>query len=111
VYVWRHASGVLYVGATGLHPAARTALHLHHPDPDVGRVRARYPELAGDAIDVVAVAVPPGVSRRDVKACLIGILAQAGRLSAAYVGDAPVSREWPESVHEATSAALSVLSP
>lgn len=32
--------GVVYVGATGQPPALRTWLHLHDPDPNIGRVGA-----------------------------------------------------------------------
>src|SRR4051812_44484179 len=38
--------GVVYVGATGLHPAARAWLHLHDPDPEVGRAAALHPDAA-----------------------------------------------------------------
>ena len=33
VYAWWAGDGVLYVGATALHPETRTPLHLHHDDP------------------------------------------------------------------------------
>ena len=44
VYAWVARDGVVYVGATALHPATRTWLHLHDEDPDVGRMRARFPD-------------------------------------------------------------------
>ena len=46
IYAWLRVGAerpVVYVGATGLHPATRAWLHLHHEDPDVGRVAAAYP--------------------------------------------------------------------
>ena len=48
-------AGVVYVGATTLHPATRTWLHLHDENPEIGRMRARYAELANEELDVVAV--------------------------------------------------------
>ena len=60
VYAWTGAEGVVYVGATGLHPATRTWLHLHDEDPNVGRMRARYPQLASEELDVIAVQLPAG---------------------------------------------------
>ena len=47
VYAWLARDGVVYVGATALHPETRTWLHLHHEDPEIGRMRARFAELAG----------------------------------------------------------------
>ena len=57
VYAWLAHDGVVYVGATALHPATRTWLHLHHDDPEIGRMRARFGELAAEELDVVAVAL------------------------------------------------------
>jgi hypothetical protein len=53
VYLWLrpdHRQRVIYVGATGLPPAVRTWLHLHHEDPEIGRVASGYP-AAGGALD------------------------------------------------------------
>ena len=58
VYAWLAPDGVVYVGATALHPETRTWLHLHHDDPGVGRMRARFPELANEEFDVLAVELP-----------------------------------------------------
>ena len=58
VYAWLARDGVVYVGATALHPETRTWLHLHHDDPEVGRMRARFPELANEEFDVLAVELP-----------------------------------------------------
>ena len=43
VYAWLASDGVVYVGATALHPETRTWLHLHDEDPKIGRMRARFP--------------------------------------------------------------------
>lgn len=76
VYVWRTAEGeVAYVGATGMPPKVRAWLHLHHDDPNVGRIRARHPEVTHDRVEVVAFEVADGISRQHVKAALTAILA------------------------------------
>ena len=67
VYAWIGPAGVVYVGATTLHPATRTWLHLHDEKPEVGRMRARYPELANEELDVVAVALADDVDRQQVR--------------------------------------------
>lgn len=93
IYAWRRVAGdrrVIYVGATGLPPAVRAWLHLHDADPDVGRVAARYPAAADEPLDVVGVRVPDGSARQELKAVAVARLAEAGLLSADYVGDAPV---------------------
>jgi hypothetical protein len=95
VYAWLRADGdrrVVYVGATGLPPQARAWLHLHDPDPDVGRIAARYPASSGEPLDVVAVRLPDHVSRQEAKLALTARLAEAGFLSESYVGDPPVDR-------------------
>jgi hypothetical protein len=92
VYAWLQVDTdrpVVYVGATGLQPGTRTWLHLHDPDPDVGRIAARYPEAMKEPLDVVAVLVPDGVSRQDTKIALTARLAEVGLLSERYVGDPP----------------------
>jgi hypothetical protein len=106
VYVWCRVDGdrrVVYVGATGLHPATRTWLHLHDPDPAVGRVSALLPSAATDPLDVVAMRVPPEGSRPQTKAAVIARLGQEGLLSDDYVGDAPptLSDACPASIRSA----------
>ena len=64
VYAWLGAEGVVYVGATGLHPATRTWLHLTDEDPNVGRVRARYPGWDAEELDVVALRLPDEEDRQ-----------------------------------------------
>jgi hypothetical protein len=93
VYVWvkpaERARPVIYVGGTGLAPAVRTWLHLHDPDPDVGRIAARDAELARQPLDVLAFRVPEPLRRGPVKAEVTRRLHGAGMLSERYVGDPP----------------------
>jgi hypothetical protein len=90
VYAWVGADGVVYVGATALHPATRTWLHLHDDDPNIGRMRARYPEVAKEDLDVVAVPLPPEVDRQRVRHGAVALLAERGLLSARHVCDPPL---------------------
>jgi hypothetical protein len=93
VYTWVRVDGdrrVVYVGATGLQPETRTWLHLHDPDPDIGRIATRYPAALDEPLDVLAVQLPEGVSRQEAKIALTARLAEAGFLSERYVGDSPV---------------------
>jgi hypothetical protein len=87
VYAWLARDGVVYVGATALHPETRTWLHLHHEDPEIGRMRARFAELAGEELDVVAVELPDGVDRQQVRHGAVAQLAESGRLSGRHVCD------------------------
>jgi hypothetical protein len=87
VYAWLARDGVVYVGATALHPETRTWLHLHHADPEIGRRRARFAELAGEELDVVAVELPDGVDRQQVRHGAVAQLAERGRLSGRHVCD------------------------
>lgn len=83
---------VVYVGATRLHPALRTWLHLNHDDPEVGRVAAHYPSSGGrldTPFDVLAFEVPAEASRSEVKTCLISRLSSRGLLAPTYIGDPP----------------------
>jgi hypothetical protein len=93
VYVWVTVNNqqrpVVYVGATGLPPAVRTWLHLHDSDPDVGRIAARYCEVAREDLDVLAFRVPGELSRRRVKAAVIQRLHHQGLLAEKYIGDLP----------------------
>src|SRR5690349_16170793 len=102
VYVWvkagRQPRPVVYVGATGLPPAVRTWLHLHDSDPDVGRVAARYRDLAREDLDVLAFAVPDGLSRQLVKAALVREVEREGLMAEDYVGDASDPHALPDEV-------------
>jgi hypothetical protein len=92
VYAWVGASGVVYVGATGLAPATRTWLHLHDEDPNVGRLRARYPHSATEELDVIALRLPDGVDRQEVKHAVVTRLGERGLLSERHVCDPPAAR-------------------
>ncbi len=92
MYAWLRANGdraVVYVGATGMHPATRAWLHLHDLNPDIGRVAARYPESSSEPLDVIAVRLPGDVQRQEVKQAVIDRLAGHQLLSDGYVGDPP----------------------
>lgn len=90
VYAWIAGDGVVYVGATGLHPETRTWLHLHDGDPDVGRMRARFPELANDDFDVLALSLPAEVDRQQVRHGAVSELTQRKLLSPRQVCDPPL---------------------
>jgi hypothetical protein len=92
VYAWIDRAGdaeVVYVGATGLHPATRAWLHLHDPDPDVGRIAARFGREAVPPLDVLAMRVPEGIARADVRDALAARLADEGLLPPRAVADWP----------------------
>lgn len=72
-----------------MHPATRAWLHLHDPDPEVGRILARYPAAKTDSLDVLCLRLPPEVSRAEAKLSLIACLSRRGLLSEHYVGDSP----------------------
>ena len=94
VYAWLRGTGdrrAVYVGATGLQPGTRVWLHLHDPDPDIGRVAALYPAALHEPLEVVAVRAPEGVPRSEAKALAIARLAEAGFLSEHYAGDPPLT--------------------
>jgi hypothetical protein len=94
IYAWLRPGSeqpVVYVGATGLHPATRAWLHLHHDDPEIGRVAAGYADVAADDLDVVAVRVPDDLDRQHAKRAAIAALAARGFLSERYFGEAPES--------------------
>jgi hypothetical protein len=87
---------VIYVGGTGLAPATRVWLHLHHDNPEIGRIKSAYPAAGGDlgdALDVHALRMPDGVTRRAVRDAVIGRLAEAGVLSPHYCGFPPVEAD------------------
>ena len=88
VYVWIDQTGlVVYVGATGLDPHTRVWLHLHDPDPEVGRMAARFGRLADSELGVLAMSVPDGVSRADVRDALGVLLADEGLLAEDAITD------------------------
>ena len=89
VYAWIASDGVVYVGATEVHPETRTWLHLHDDDPNVGRMRARFPGLAGEDLDVLALELPAGVDRQQVRHGAVAQLAERGALSDRQVCDPP----------------------
>jgi hypothetical protein len=93
VYAWASADGVVYVGATGLHPATRTWLHLHDEDPNVGRMRARYPQLASEELDVIAHELPADVDRQQVRHGAVKAFDARGLLSERHVCDPPLAAE------------------
>ena len=90
VYAWLARDGVVYVGATALHPETRTWLHLHHEDPEIGRMRARFAELAAEELDIVAVELPEGVDRQQVRHGAVTALSEHGLLSDRHVCDPPL---------------------
>ena len=93
VYAWLARDGVVYVGATTLHPETRTWLHLHHDDPQIGRMRARFDQLAAEELDVVAVELADGVDRQRVRHGAVTLLAERGLLSGRQVCDPPMLAE------------------
>lgn len=96
VYVWVRSEDdrrVIYVGATGMHPETRVWLHLHHEDPEVGRVLARYPDANRERLEVFAFRVPESISRQTVRAAVTARLNQDHLLSKKYCGDPPAEVE------------------
>ena len=88
VYVWLDdAGGVVYIGATGLDPRTRAWLHLHHPDPEIGRLRARFARHDTGELEVLAMRVPPGVARADVRDALGARLADEGLFAEGAITD------------------------
>ena len=93
VYAWVARDGVVYVGATALDPETRTWLHLHHEDPQIGRMRARFDSLAEEELDVVALQLDGGVDRQRVRHGAVRLLESRGLLSQRHVCDAPLEAE------------------
>ena len=93
VYAWLAHDGVVYVGATTLHPATRTWLHLHHDDPDIGRMAARYPGVRQTDLDVLALPLADDVDRQHVRHGAVTLLAERGLLSEHHVCDPPLPAE------------------
>jgi hypothetical protein len=88
VYAWIDEAGhVVYVGATGLDPRMRVWLHLHDPDPDVGRMSAGFGRLSATQLDVLAMSVPEEISRADVRDALGERLAVEGLLAEDAITD------------------------
>jgi len=88
VYTWVDADGaVVYVGATGLDPQTRVWLHLHDPDPDVGRMSARYERLGDAALEILAMRVPGELSRAEVRDVLGVRLREEGLLGEDAITD------------------------
>ena len=90
VYAWLAHDGVVYVGATVLHPETRTWLHLHHDDPQIGRMRAHFEGLAAEELDVLAIELPDDVDRQQVRHGAVTELGARGLLSARQVCDPPL---------------------
>ena len=80
LYVWVDTAdgAIAYVGATGFDPELRAHLHLTSDNPDHGRVRASVPRFQERDFDVLAFKLPDNVSRSEVKAALVGQLAEGG---------------------------------
>lgn len=77
LYVWLTSAEplrVVYVGATWLPPAVRTFLHLHDPDPNVGRIRAQHPELTRGSVSVRAFRLDAALDRPTVRSMVVGLL-------------------------------------
>ena len=71
VYAWIKPNGdVFYVGATGLPIETRTWLHLNSEEPQIGRVRANYPDALVDRVDVRAWKLPTGSDRQLIRTLL-----------------------------------------
>ena len=88
VYTWIDADGaVVYVGATGLDPRTRVWLHLHDPDPEVGRMSARFEGLGGAQLEVLSMRVPDELSRAEVRDVLGERLREEGLLGEDAITD------------------------
>ena len=105
VYAWVAHDGVVYVGATALHPETRTWLHLHHDDPQIGRIRARFEGLDSEELDVVAFELPDDIDRQQVRHGAVTELGARGLLSERQVCDAPLQAA-PSPVTERFVAAI-----
>jgi hypothetical protein len=88
VYTWIDADGaVVYVGATGLDPRTRVWLHLHDPDPELGRMSARFERLGDVPLEVLAMRVPDELSRAEVRDVLGERLRDEGLLGEDAITD------------------------
>ena len=104
VYAWLAHDGVVYVGATRLHPETRIWLHLNHDDPAIGRMRARFDGLAAEDLDVVAVELADDVDRQQVRHGAMALLAERGMLSGRQVCDPPLPAEPTSQAEELVAA-------
>jgi hypothetical protein len=104
VYAWLADDGVVYVGATALHPETRTWLHLHHADAEVGRLRARFPALGETELVVLALPLPPDADRQRVRHGAVRQLETRGLLSARHVCDPTPEVEPPPEAGELLTA-------
>jgi hypothetical protein len=93
VYAWLARDGVVYIGATALHPETRTWLHLHDDNPEVGRMLARFAHLAGEEFEVLAVELPEGVDRQRIRHGAVALLGERGLLSLRSVCDPALPAE------------------
>ncbi|MDX6397336.1 MAG: hypothetical protein QOJ43_744 [Gaiellaceae bacterium] len=95
VYAWIADDGVVYVGATALQPETRTWLHLHEEDPSIGRMRARFPSVTTEELDVLAMELPKRVDRQRIRDGSVTLLAERGLLSPRQVCDPAPTTEAP----------------
>ena len=70
-------------------PSTRAWLHLHHEDPEIGRILARYPATRTEAFAVFALQLPDNISRHAVRSALTARLSNDDLLSERFVGDPP----------------------
>lgn len=77
------------------HPVVRSWLHLHDDDPEVARVRSRYPGVTTEDLVVVAFRLRDGTSRPRAKVELVRQLSSAGLLADSYVGEPPTDLTQP----------------
>ena len=96
--------GVVYVGATALHPETRTWLHVNHDDPEIGRMRARFDALADEELEIVAVELADDVDRQQVRHGAVALLAARGLLSDRQVCDPPLPSEPTSQAEELVAA-------
>lgn len=84
LYVWVDTAdgAIAHIGATGFDPELRAHLHLTSDNPDHGRVRASIPRFQERDFDVLAFKLPDNVSRSEVKAALVGQLAEGDHKAA-----------------------------
>src|SRR5262245_46752491 len=88
VYTWMDADGaIVYVGATGLDPRTRVWLHLHDPDPEVGRMSARFERLRETPFEILAMRVPEARSGAEVRDVLGERLREEGMLGEDAITD------------------------
>jgi hypothetical protein len=105
VYAWLARDGVVYVGATALHPETRTWLHLHDEDPEIGRMRHRFDALQEQDLDVLAFPLAEETDRQRVRHGAVRLLDVRGLLSPRHVCDPALDAE-PAPETEAFVAAI-----